>query len=162
MNTAIYPGSFDPLTNGHLDIIKRACKTFDKVVVAISDNQQKNHSFNLQERKDLVKSCVIDLDCANNIEIDSFNGLLVKYAKKKQVNIIVRGLRAFSDFEYEFQLATMNAKLDGGIETVFMMTSESNFYLSSRLVREVASLEGDVKDMVPKVIYEALLKKYSK
>ena len=157
MSIAIYPGSFDPLTNGHLDIIRRASRTFERVIVSISDNQQKDHTFPRDQRIELVKDCVAGIA---GVEVDTFKGLLVKYAEEKGVKTIVRGLRAFSDFEYEFQLATMNAKLNGGIETVFMMTSEPNFYLSSRLVREVASLKGNVKDMVPAPIYDALQQRY--
>ncbi len=156
MRKAIYPGSFDPLTNGHMDIIERALKTFDNVVVAISKNPQKKHVFSLQKRLSLVKECV---GHEKRVEIDTFSGLLVDYAKKRQINTLLRGLRAVSDFEYEFQLANMNRKLYGDVETVFMMTGEASFYVSSRLVREVASFGSGVSAMVPEPV-SAALKKY--
>jgi pantetheine-phosphate adenylyltransferase len=155
---AIYPGSFDPLTNGHLDIIERARQTFDRVIVAISDNIQKDPTFSLQERVALARECVKHLD---HVEIDVFSGLLVDYAHARGVKTLLRGLRAVSDFEYEFQLASMNRKLAPDVETIFMMTGEANFYVSSRLVREVAHFGGDVSAMVPSVVCDALIKKFS-
>lgn len=154
---AIYPGSFDPLTNGHLDIIERARQTFDHVVVAISDNLQKDPTFSLKERVALVRACTAHLD---GIEVDTFSGLLVDYAHARKVKTLLRGLRAVSDFEYEFQLASMNRKLAQDVETVFMMTGEASFYVSSRLVREVAHFGGDVSALVPPPVCEALLKKF--
>ena len=157
MTKAIYPGSFDPLTNGHLEIIDRALKIFDYIIVAISENYQKKHLFSLQERIRLAKSC---LKRRKKLEISAFSGLLVDYAKKRNISILLRGLRAVSDFEYEFQLANMNRKLYGDIETVFMMTGESSFYLSSRLVKEIASFGSDTSQMVPDVVALALKKHF--
>jgi pantetheine-phosphate adenylyltransferase len=145
MPVAIYPGSFDPLTNGHLSLIQRGLQMFDHLIVAIAVNPKKNPLFSLEERRQLIREACPD----PRVEVDSFQGLLVQYAKRRNVNVLIRGLRAVSDFEYEFQLANMNRKLDSGIETVFMMTGEDYFYISSQLVREVASLGGDVAGMVP-------------
>ncbi len=157
MQAAIYPGSFDPLTFGHLDIIERARARFDRVVVAVADNPQKHHLFSVQERMDLVRKC---LPAGKDIEVDSFKGLLVDYARKKGINTLLRGLRAVSDFEYEFNLATMNRKIAKEVETVFLMTGESSFYVSSKLVREVASFGADVSAMVPEPVSAALKKKF--
>ncbi len=159
MNAAIYPGSFDPLTNGHLDIIQRAAKTFGRLIVAISNNQQKNHTFDIDQRLELVRKSIAGI---SGVEVDTFEGLLVEYARKKKISTLIRGLRAFSDFEYEFHLATMNHQLARDVETVFIMTCEKSFYLSSRLVREVASLGGDVKEMVPAHINTALKTHFKK
>ena len=150
---AVYAGSFDPLTNGHVDIVMRGLKTFDKVVLAIANNPQKAHNFTIDERIQMARDCVGSLP---GIEIDTFDGLLVEYARKKGIKVLLRGLRAVSDFEYEFQLASMNRKLNREVETVFMMTSEESFYLSSRLVREVASFGADVREMVPASVFTAL------
>ena len=157
MKIAIYPGSFDPITNGHLDIIERALQTFDKVIVAISDNIQKQHAFTLNERLDLVKDCTKAMP---HVEVDSFHGLLVDYAKARKVNTILRGLRAVSDFEYEFQLANMNRKLARDVQTMFFMTGEDSFYVSSRMVREVAQFGGDLTGIVPEIVNMALKKKF--
>lgn len=154
---AIYPGSFDPLTNGHVDIVTRGLKTFDRVILAIANNQQKSPLFSFEERLELARSCLGHL---KGIEVDAFDGLIVDYAKKKGVGVLLRGLRAVSDFEYEFQLASMNRKLAPTVDTVFMMTSEESFYLSSRLVREVASFGGNVAGMVPDPVFDALQKKF--
>ena len=158
MREAIYPGSFDPLTNGHLDIIERAVQTFDQVTVAISNNIQKHHTFKLDERVRLVKGCVGHMP---KVKIDTFNGLLVDYAKSKGIKTILRGLRAVSDFEYEFQLANMNRKLAKDIQTMFFMTGEDSFYVSSRLVREVAQFGGDLSAIVPPIVSEALKKHFA-
>ena len=156
---AIYPGSFDPLTNGHIDIIKRGVSTFDKVIVAVANNPQKSPLFTVPERIALAHEVLAGV---KGIEIDTFDGLIIEYAQKKGVHVLLRGLRAVSDFEYEFQLASMNRKLAKDVETVFMMTSEESFYLSSRLVREVASFGGNVEEMVPAAVNAALKKKFAK
>ena len=157
MPVAIYPGSFDPLTNGHLSIIHRGLKMFDRLVVAIAVNPKKTPLFSLEERRELILDAVQD----DRVEVDSFQGLLVEYAKQRNVPVLLRGLRAVSDFEYEFQLANMNRKLAPGIETVFMMTGEDYFYISSQLVREVASLGGDVTDLVPPNVHAKLKAKFA-
>jgi pantetheine-phosphate adenylyltransferase len=159
MTAAIYPGSFDPLTNGHVDIIHRGIASFEKIIVAVANNPQKSPLFTVPERIALVKECLGDV---KGVEVDTFDGLIIEYAQKKGVHVLLRGLRAVSDFEYEFQLASMNRKLAKNVETVFMMTSEESFYLSSRLVREVASFGGDVSEMVPGPVYEALRKKFAR
>lgn len=155
MRAIIYPGSFDPLTNGHLDIIDRARKSFDRVVVALANNHNKQPTFSVQQRLEFLKTCTAGLD---KVEIDSFEGLLVDYARSKKIHTVLRGLRAVSDFEYEFMMANMNRKIASDIETVFMMTSETNFYVSSKLVREVAKFGGNVSSLVPKIVCEALAK----
>jgi len=157
MKQAIYPGSFDPLTNGHMDIIERARQTFDHIIVGIADNVQKKHAFSIKERIKLVKGCTAHM---KNVEVDTFSGLLVDFARKRKVKTIVRGLRAVSDFEYEFQLANMNRKLAHDVETMFLMTGEASFYVSSRLVREVAQFGGDLKEIVPEMVQRALKKKF--
>ncbi len=154
---AIYPGSFDPLTNGHVDIVRRGLKTFDTVILAVADNAQKSPLFTIEERIAQAKQCLGEL---KGIHIDTFSGLIVDYARRKGVGVLLRGLRAVSDFEYEFQLASMNRKLNPDVDTVFMMTSEESFYLSSRLVREVASLGGNIEGMVPAPVLEALRSKF--
>ena len=156
MRTAIYPGSFDPLTNGHLDIIQRAARLFDRVIVAVARNEDKKPLFTLKERLDLVRRGVEGFP---NVQADSFATLLVDYAKQKKAQAIIRGLRAVSDFEFEFQLALMNRKLDGDVETIFMMPRESYTFLSSRIVKEIARLGGDVGCFVPEPVRLALLKK---
>ena len=153
MRTAIYPGSFDPLTNGHLDVVQRAVKSFDRVVVAVAQNDGKHPLFTLAERVALVKAAVAHLP---NVEADSFDGLLVDYVASRQATAIVRGLRAVSDFEFEFQLALMNRKLDENIETIFMMPKDTYTFLSSRIVKEIARLGGDVGQFVPPNVQEAL------
>lgn len=155
MRAIIYPGSFDPITNGHLDIIERACKSFDRVVVALANNPNKKATFSVAKRLELLRACTQKF---SQVEIDSFEGLLVNYARSKKIQTVLRGLRAVSDFEYEFMMANMNRKIASDIETVFMMTNESNFYVSSKLVREVSKLGGDISSLVPKPVLEALLK----
>jgi pantetheine-phosphate adenylyltransferase len=156
MRTAIYPGSFDPLTNGHLDVAQRAAKLFDRVIVAVAKNESKNPLFTLEEREALVKQSVAHLP---NVRTDSFDGLLVEYVAARKAKAIVRGLRAVSDFEFEFQLALMNRKLDEHIETIFMMPKDTYTFLSSRIVKEIARLGGDVSSFVPAHVQAALLKK---
>lgn len=153
---AIYPGSFDPLTNGHVAIIQRGLKLFDRLVVAVANNPQKKPLFTVEERKQLVDEA---FGHDPRIEIDSFDGLLVHYAGARGVSTILRGLRAVSDFDYEFQIANMNRQLMPAMETVFVMTGEDYFFVSARLVREVATFGGDVSGLVPKNVAEALRKK---
>src|SRR3989338_8209578 len=140
---AIYPGSFDPVTNGHLDVLKRALKIFDKIIIAVGENPNKQYLFNVEERIGMLKKSTQGL----NVEIDHFSGLLVDFAKKRKATAIIRGLRAVSDFDYEFQAALMNRKLDDKIETIFVMTRGMYCYLSSSLVKETASLGGKVNSM---------------
>ena len=158
MRTVIYPGSFDPLTNGHLDIVQRAAKLFDKVIIAVANNETKKPLFNLRERVGLVKRGIKHLP---NVEVDSFNGLLVEYADKRGASAVIRGLRAVSDFEFEFQLALMNRKLNDRIETIFMMPRGAYTFLSSRIVKEVARLGGDVSAFVPEHVQKALKGKFA-
>ena len=143
---AVYPGSFDPVTNGHLDIIRRGSRLFDRIVIAILSNPEKEPLFGLQERRRILQRATAGIP---NVSVDSFDGLLVDYARRRGAQVIVRGLRALSDFEYEFQMALMNRRLDSSIETVFMMPSETYSYLSSRLVKEVVRLGGSVTGLVP-------------
>jgi pantetheine-phosphate adenylyltransferase len=156
---AIYPGSFDPVTNGHLDVICRARAIFDRVVVAIAHNVNKAGLFSAEERASLL-AAVLDGD--EQVEVDVFEGLLVDYVRRRNATIVVRGLRAVADFEYEFQLAHMNRRLVPEIDTVFLMTDERNFYVSSSLVKEVASLRGDVSGFVPPVVRAALHQKLAR
>jgi pantetheine-phosphate adenylyltransferase len=156
MRTAIYPGSFDPLTNGHLDLIERAAKLFDRVVVAVAKNDSKQPLFTLAERLALVKAAIRHLP---HVEADSFDGLLIEYVARRKAQAVVRGLRAVSDFEFEFQLALMNRKLNDNFETIFMMPKDTYTFLSSRIVKEIAKLGGDVSAFVPPHVKTALIKK---
>ena len=156
MRIAIYPGSFDPLTNGHLDVVQRAAKLFDRVIVAVAQNDSKQPLFTLSERQALVKKAVVHLP---HVLTDAFDGLLVEYVASKKASVIVRGLRSVSDFEFEFQLALMNRKLDEKIETIFMMPKDTYTFLSSRIVKEIARLGGDVSPFVPAHVQTALRKK---
>ncbi len=157
MPVAIYPGSFDPLTNGHLSLIQRSLKMFDRLIVAIAVNPKKTPLFSEDERRALIREAVQD----ERVEVDAFHGLLVDYVRRRNAGVIVRGLRAVSDFEYEFQLANMNRKLAPDVETVFMMTGEDYFYISSNLVREVASFGGDVTGLVPPNVHAGLKAKFA-
>jgi pantetheine-phosphate adenylyltransferase len=154
---ALYPGSFDPLTNGHLDIIHRASRLFDEVIVAILINSEKSPLFSADERSTMIRAS-LERDYPN-VRVDTFEGLLVDYALQQQVRVIVRGIRAVSDYEYELQMALMNRRLEPQIETVFMMPSEAYSYLSSRLVREVCQFGGAVSGLVPRNVEDRLLKK---
>lgn len=156
MKIGIYPGSFDPITNGHLDIIERASRLCDEVIVAVLQNPSKNPLFTLEERVGLIEDAVKSY---GNIKVECFSGLLIDYAKKKDAKMIIKGLRAVSDFEYEFQMALMNRKLASDIETIFLMTSSENSYLSSSLVKEVARFGGCIEGLVPLSTKKAILKK---
>ena len=146
---AVCPGSFDPVTIGHLDIIRRAASMFDKVIVLVIDNLAKKCSFTPQERAEMLRKCIGDL---SNVEVDTYRGLLADYAKEHGAGAIIKGLRAMSDFEYEFQMALTNKKLNPEVETVFLTTAAENMYLSSSMVKQIASLGGDITDFVPAVI----------
>ncbi|HEY0549580.1 MAG TPA: pantetheine-phosphate adenylyltransferase [Verrucomicrobiae bacterium] len=159
MRTAIYPGSFDPFTNGHLDIVQRAIKLFDTVIVAVANNEGKKPLFTLEERVGLVKKSVRGFP---NVTVDSFSGLLVNYVEERGGQAVIRGLRAISDFEFEFQLALMNRKLNERVETIFMMPKETYTFLSSRITKEIARLGGDVRAFVPAHVETALKKKLAR
>ncbi|MFS0727793.1 pantetheine-phosphate adenylyltransferase [Paenibacillus sp. 1P07SE] len=150
---AVYPGSFDPVTLGHLDIIHRAAKQFDKLIVAVLNNTSKNPLFTVEERKELLRQATDDLD---NVEVDSFRDLLVRYMRSRDAGVIVRGIRSVTDFEYELQLASTNRHLDEGIETIFMTTNPKYSYLSSSIVKEIAQFEGEVRELVPPHVEQAL------
>jgi pantetheine-phosphate adenylyltransferase len=154
--TAIYPGSFDPPTNGHLDLIERGSKMFEQLVVAVLRNSEKTPMFSLPERLEMLRELTKDL---SNVRIDTFDGLMVEYAKSIDAMCILRGIRAISDYEYELQMALMNRKLEPTLETVFMMPAVKYSYVSSRLVREVAQAGGPVKDLVPEAVEQKLLEK---
>ena len=156
MRTVVYPGSFDPLTNGHLDVIERAANLFDRVIVAVAQNADKSPMFTQSEREQQITEAVNNF---SNVEVTTFDGLLIEFAEMKKAQAIIRGLRAVSDFEFEFQLALMNRKLKKEIETIFMMPRESYIFLSSRLVKEVAGLGGDVTTFVPPNVKRALKSK---
>ena len=159
MRTVIYPGSFDPPTNGHLDVIQRASRLFDRVIVGVARNESKHPLFTLAERRHLIEESVADLD---NVEVDVFEGLLVEYVEKQNGNAVIRGLRAVSDFEFEFQMALMNRKLNEKVETLFMMPRASYSFLSSHLVKEIASLGGDVSAFVTQSVRKALQSRFRK
>jgi pantetheine-phosphate adenylyltransferase len=154
---AIYPGSFDPITDGHLDILMRGLELFDTVVIAIAYNIDKKGLFSVEERKELIRGSVKG---NGNIIVDSFEGLLVDYVKRVDARFVIRGLRAMSDFEYEFQMASMNRNLNAEMDTIFMMTSKDYFFVSSRTIKEVASFGGSVKGCVPEVVEAALKEKF--
>lgn len=156
MRIAVCPGSFDPATLGHIDIIKRAARMFDKVVVAVMVNINKDPAFTIEERVDILKKSLVSVD---NVVVDSFDGLLIDYAKKIGATTIVKGLRAVSDFEYEFQMALANKKLNNDIETVFLTTSAQNMYLSSSVVKNIARFNGDISSFVPKEVHEKIKQK---
>ena len=163
MRRAIYPGSFDPVTNGHLDIIERGCKLFDEIIVAILVNPEKKPFFTLEERHEMLGEILKRLNRGNcSVRVDSFRGLLVNYAVAQQANAIVRGIRAISDYEYELQMALMNRRLEPSIETVFMMPAETYTYVSSRLVKEVFELGGALEGLVPPLIEKRMKEKLNR
>ncbi len=155
---AVYPGSFDPLTNGHVDIITRGARLFDRIVVAVLVNAQKAPLFTMDERVAIARQVFQDHP---NVEVDTFDGLLVDYVERRQAPVIVRGLRAVSDFEVEFQMALMNQRLNGRIDTIFMMPAEQYTYISSRMIKEVASLGGTVHGLVPDIVEQKLREKFA-
>jgi pantetheine-phosphate adenylyltransferase len=154
---AIYPGSFDPITNGHLDIIERSAKLFDEVIVALLLNVEKKPMFSIQERIEIIKAT----NRWGNVRVDTFDGLLVHYAVKQEAQVVVRGIRAVSDYEYELQMALMNRRLEPRVETVFLMAAEAYSYLSSRLIKEVFSLGGAISGMVPELVEHRMRDKLS-
>ena len=154
---AIYPGSFDPVTNGHLDLIRRGASLFDRLIIAVTRNHEKDALFAIKERLEMLEAITYDMD---NVEVQEFDGLLMDYARAKKARVVLRGIRAISDYEYELQMAMMNRKIEPDIETVFMMPAETYSYLSSRLVKELARLGGSVKELVPHVVEEKLLAKF--
>ena len=158
MRIAVYPGSFDPVTNGHLDIIERSSRVFDKVVVGVLNNSGKNPLFSAKDRVDMLKSVTKHM---KNVEIDSFSGLLVDFVKMKNASVIVKGLRTVGDFEYEFQMALLNKALNQDIETMFMMTNSKYSYISSSMVKELAGFNGDLTGLVPAQIINKIKQKYT-
>lgn len=154
---AIYPGTFDPITNGHVDLVLRAAQIFDKVIIAVSNNPRKNPLFNIDERMAMVERAVSHI---SDVEIESFDDLLVSYVRRKNARFVIRGLRAVSDFEYEFQLASANRRMDENVETIFLTPSEANYFISSSLVREIAHYQGDVSSFVPDIVEQALAVKW--
>lgn len=159
LSIAVYPGSFDPITYGHLDIIERTLKIFDKVIVAVARNSEKSSLFSIDERVALIREV---LGANPRVEVDTFSGLLVNYVRSRESKVIIRGLRAVSDFEYEFQLAQVNHTISDDVETLFMMTSVPYGYLSSSIVKEVSSLNGPVDELVPPQVRKALDVKYNR
>ncbi len=158
-NTAIYPGTFDPITNGHLDIIERAVPLFEQVIIAVACDSSKPVLFSIQERIQMIKDVIKNYA---NVWVEEFSGLLVDYACKKGANVIIRGLRAVSDFEHEFQMASINKRLNPKIETLFMMTHEDNFFLSSSAIKEIASLGGSLAGFVPGIVAEKIKQRFNK
>ncbi len=155
---AVYPGSFDPITNGHVDIIKRGLRMFDELIILIAYNQNKKTLFSVEERQAMIQEVIKD---CKNVRVDCSDGLLVDFVKESGANVILRGLRALSDFEYEFQLALINRRLNREIETVFLMTGYKWFYTSSTIIKEAASLGGSVKGLVPEIVNQKLMEKFT-
>jgi pantetheine-phosphate adenylyltransferase len=163
MRRAIYPGSFDPVTNGHLDIIERGCKLFDEIIIAVLVNPEKRALFSVEERREILEEALMLIEGGGcRLRVDSFQGLLVRYAVEQRADAIVRGIRAISDYEYELQMALMNRRQEPGIETVFMMAGEAYSYVSSRLVKEVFSLGGTIEGLVPATVEERMRVKLGK
>lgn len=160
MRRAIYPGSFDPVTNGHLDIIQRGCKLFDEIIIAVLVNPEKTPLFSVEERCEILRDVLKQIDRGDcRLSVESFEGLLVQYAADRKANAIVRGIRAISDYEFELQMALMNRRLEPAIETVFMMPAETYSYVSSRLVKEVFHLGARIEGLVPAIVEERMRKK---
>ncbi len=159
MIRAVYPGSFDPITYGHIDIVKRAAKLFDELYVVVMENKRKNYTFTVEERIEMVRDCLKDIP---NVKIESFSGLLIEYTEKNKINVVIRGLRAVTDFEYELQMALANKELCNGVETVFLMTDKSYSFLSSSLVKEVAFFGGPISQWVPENVAKKLFEKIQK
>ena len=157
MKTAVYPGSFDPITNGHLDIVERSAEIFDNVVIAVFINPHKKPLFSVEERVEMIGEVTRHLP---NVQVDAFEGLLGDYARQRSAKVIIRGLRAVSDFEYEFQMALMNRKLNPNVETIFMSSSSKNIYISSTIIKEVSSLGGSISGLVPRVVENRLMEKF--
>ncbi len=156
--TAIYPGTFDPITNGHLDLVARAEQIFDEVIIAVSNNPRKNPLFSIEERLALVNEAVKDIP---HVHVESFDDLLVNFVSQKNAKFVIRGLRAVSDFEYEFQMASANRRIDSNVETIFLTPQESNYFISSSLVREISYYGGNIESFVPKHIESAMVEKYA-
>jgi len=154
---AVYPGTFDPITNGHISIVSRALKIFDRLVIAILNNPQKLPLFSMEERIQMIREVLKD---HHHLEVESYNGLLVDYVVQKKTNVVIRGLRALSDFEYEFQMALMNRKLNREVQSIFLMTDYKWFYTSSTIIKEAASLGGDVSGLVPPIVCKKLKEKF--
>lgn len=155
---AIYPGTFDPITNGHLDLVMRGELIFDEVIIAVSNNPRKNPLFSVEERMSMVNEAVADLE---HVHVKSFDDLLVNFVARQNAKFIIRGLRAVSDFEYEFQLASANRRMDENVETIFLTPSEANYFISSSLVREISYYDGDVSSFVPAHVDDAMFKKWA-
>ena len=163
MRRALYPGSFDPVTNGHLDIIERGCKLFDEIIIAVLVNPDKRALFTVEERREILEEAVTLIESGGcRLRVDSFQGLLMRYAVEQKADAVVRGIRAISDYEYELQMALMNRRQEPGIETVFMLAAESYSYVSSRLVKEVFSLGGTIEGLVPATVEERMRVKLGK
>ena len=160
MKTAVYPGTFDPVTNGHIDIIERALKLFDKLYVVVGDNPQKSPTFTPKERIEMLKTALKKYN--NRIEVEHFDGLLLNYVKRKSSNVVIRGLRAISDFEFEFSRALINRELEKDIETIFIMTKDDYAFLSSSIVKEIAMFHGPVKGFVPEIVEKKLKEKFKR